>query len=358
MSQTLQPGTVLRSRYKVMELVGQGGMSAVYRAEDLRLRGRQCALKEILPEQISAGGPVIQAQEQFYREASVLARLDHPNLPKVSDYFNHKGRDYLVMDFVPGRNLKELMDEARRASQFLDEKQVLNWTLQLCDALEYLHSQEPPVLHRDIKPSNIKLTPRGTIKLVDFGLVKLLAPDDSRTVTVVQGRGTVQYTPLDQYGGDTGHTDIRSDLYSLGATLYHLLTCAQPADAKQRFLKPGSLVPPRSINPAISATTERAILQAMAMHPDERPSNMASFRSILFPTEAEKTTRTASANVMEWRQALRANRWLAAAAGGMVIMALLITLFSPQLPPTDAAASISQPRAARVATATPPMPQP
>ena len=328
-------------------------MSAVYRAEDLRLRGRQCAVKEILPEQISAGGPVIQAQEQFYREASVLASLDHANLPKVSDYFSLKGREYLVMDFVPGRNLKELLDEARRAGQFLDEKQVLNWSLQLCDALEYLHSQDPPVLHRDIKPSNIKLTPRGAIKLVDFGLVKLLAPDDSRTVTVVQGRGTVQYTPLEQYGGDTGHTDIRSDLYSLGATLYHLLTGTQPADAKQRFLKPGSLIPPRNINPAISITTERSILQALAMHPDERPKDVAAFRSILSPSEAEKAAHNVSVNVMEWRQALRSNRLLAAAAAGMAIMALIVTLFSPALPPrTEAPAS--PPQAARAATATPP----
>jgi serine/threonine protein kinase len=335
-SQTLQPGTILRSRYKVLELVGQGGMSAVYRAEDLRLRGRLCALKEILPEQISAGGPIAQAQEQFYREASILARLDHPNLPKVSDYFSHKGRDYLVMDFVPGRNLKEILDEARRAGRFLDEKQVLEWTAQLCDALEYLHGQDPPVLHRDIKPSNIKLTPRGTIKLVDFGLVKLLAPDDSRTVTVVQGRGTVQYTPLEQYGGDTGHTDIRSDLYSLGATLYHLLTGTQPADAKQRFLKPGSLIPPRTINPAISPTTERAILQAMAMHPDERPKDVATFRAILFPAEREPpSVAVIPINLTEWRRALRANAWLAAIAAGVVLAALLVTLFSPDLPPLE-----------------------
>ena len=139
----------------------------------------------------------------------------------------------------------------------------------MLDALEHLHSQDPPVLHRDIKPSNIKLTPRGAIKLVDFGLVKLLMADDSRTVTVVQGRGTVQYTPLEQYGGDTGYTDVRSDIYAIGATLYHLLTGQPPADAKQRFLKPGSLVPVRSLNPAVSATTEQAVMRCMAMHPND-----------------------------------------------------------------------------------------
>ena len=226
----LKVGTILRSRYKIIEMVGEGGMGAVYRAEDLRLEGRQCAVKEIVLEMEPTETARAQAQEQFYREASTLGRLDHPNLPKVSDYFTEGQREFLVMDFVPGRDLKALMDEARRQKKTLPEKQVLSWAAQLCDALDYLHSQNPPILHRDIKPANIKLTPSGTLKLVDFGLVKLMVPDDATTITIVQGRGTIQYTPLEQYGGDTGHTDARSDIYSLGATLYHLFTNQPPLE--------------------------------------------------------------------------------------------------------------------------------
>ncbi len=333
MNQILPVGTVLRSRYRIIELVGQGGMGAVYRAEDLRLQGRQCAIKEVLPELGLPPDLLAQMQEQFYREASVLARLDHPNLPKVSDYFSFQGREYLVMDFVPGRDLKEIVDEARRQGAFLPERRVLGWAAQLMDALEYLHGQDPPVLHRDIKPSNIKLTPRGAIKLVDFGLVKLMAPDDSRTVTVVQGRGTVQYTPLEQYGGDLGHTDVRSDIYSLGATLYHLLTGTPPADAKLRFLKPGTLVPPRSINPAISARTERAILAAMSMHPDQRPGNVAEFRALLFgTTEPRVSVGGYSSLSEEWQEAVRLNSWLIGAALGLIAVALTVTLLAPPLP--------------------------
>ena len=173
MSQTLPVGAVLRDRYVITDLVGQGGMGAIYQADDLRLRGRLCAVKEVLPELISVPGMEDQAHEQFYREASILARLDHPNLPKVSDFFQQSGREYLVMDFVPGPDLRQLIEDARRRDAFLEEGAVVGWIDQLCDALTYLHTQDPPVLHRDIKPSNIKLTPRGVVKLVDFGLVKL-----------------------------------------------------------------------------------------------------------------------------------------------------------------------------------------
>jgi serine/threonine protein kinase len=344
LNQALMPGTVLRDRYKIIELVGQGGMGAIYKAEDLRLAGRYCAIKEVRPEPTASSLTLAQARDQFYREASTLARLDHPNLPKVSDYFSEGDYDYLVMDFVPGRELKEIMDEARQQDLFLDEKEVLTWADQLCQALEYLHDQDPPVLHRDIKPSNIKLTPAGAVKLVDFGLVKLLVPDDTRTITILQGRGTVQYTPLEQYGGDTGHTDARSDIYSLGATLYHLLTGQPPPDAKQRFLEPGSLPAPHSLNPDLSPQTERALLRAMEMHPDQRPSSIAEFRAELLsqsPT-APGLLSLSTADERMWATALRENRTLITVALTLLVVALVVTLFSPPLPATPPAATPTQ----------------
>jgi len=301
-------------------------MGAVYRAEDLRLEGRICAIKEVCPNPDMSPETLAQAQEQFRREAYILARLDHPNLPKVSNTFTEGRREYLVMDFVEGQDLRQLIEEKRRKSEFLDERQVLRWANQLCDALEYLHGQVSPVLHRDIKPANIKLTPDGLIKLVDFGLVKLLATDDSQTVTVLQGRGTVAYTPLEQYGGDTGHTDARSDIYSLGATLYHLLTNRPPANAKQRFLDPGALVFPRTINPRITPATERAILQAIAMHPNERPASVSAFRDMLNASSLPPSLATLVPAQGELGEAIAHNQGLLVLAGAMFAIALLATL--------------------------------
>ncbi len=255
-------------------------MGSIYLADDLRLEGRQCALKEVEHDRSLPPDLLKQAREQFLREATVLARLDHPNLPKVSDFFSVGGRDYLVMDYVPGKDLRTLLIDARERGGFLSEREVLNWAAQLADALTYLHSQDPPIVHRDIKPSNLKLTPAGMLKLVDFGLVKILASEEV-TVTILQGRGTALYTPLEQYGGDSGHTDGRSDIYSFGATLYHLLTNQAPVEARELFLHPESLPAPRRFNPNISQRTERAILWAMNLHPDERPPDVESFRRAL-----------------------------------------------------------------------------
>ena len=276
----LKNGETLRSRYKIRERIGQGGMGSIYLAEDTRLKGRLCALKEVeyeraLPEKIRD-----EARDQFLREATVLARLDHPNLPKVSDFFSNGPRDYLVMDYIPGDDLRAVLMEARRNKTFLTEKEVLAWADQIASALSFLHSQEPPIVHRDIKPSNLKLMPHGIIKLVDFGLVKILAPEEV-TITIIQGQGTALYTPLEQYGGSDSHTDIRSDIYAFGATLYHLLTNESPVDARKRFLSPESLVPLRQLNPAVSQRTEKAVLWAMSLHPDERPHSINEFRQAL-----------------------------------------------------------------------------
>jgi serine/threonine-protein kinase len=322
----LQPGAVLRRRYRIEAPIGQGGMGSVYLAEDLRLEGRKCAVKAVRIDPTIEPALITELQHQFSREASVLARLDHPNLPKVSDYFTEDGLDYLVMDYVSGKNLKELMDEARRSGRCLTEVEVLAWARQLCDALEYMHTQDPPVLHRDIKPSNIKLAPSGLIKLVDFGLVKLLAKDTSQTVTVLQGRGTAAYTPLEQYGEDDSHTDTRSDIYALGATLYHLLTNQSPADARQRFLNPEALQPPRQVNQAISETVERALLSAIAMHPDDRPSSMAEFRDMLFTETTPLPSNGKNGAAPPLGQLIYDNRvWLVAAVGAAAI-GLLVTL--------------------------------
>jgi serine/threonine-protein kinase len=255
-------------------------MGSIYLANDNRLEGRRCAIKEVQTDSELPSDILEQSRAQFYREASVLAQLDHPTLPKVSDYFSEGDCDYLVMDYVPGDDLKSLMDQARRKGQFLQIDNVVAWGKQLAEALTYLHNQDPPIIHRDIKPSNLKLTPQGMIKLVDFGLVKQLVPDEL-TITIIQGRGTALYTPLEQYGGDTGHTDIRSDIYAFGATFYHLLTNTPPIEAKQRFLIPESFRPPREINPSIPRDLERVILNAMALHPDERPGDVLALQDLL-----------------------------------------------------------------------------
>jgi len=342
MRQGLEAGTLLRDRYEILGLIGQGGMGAVYKAADRRLPGRLCALKEIWPPPGISAKALSQAREQFLREASTLARLDQANLPKVSDYFTMPpsstsdrgsddpnllaiGRDYLVMDYVPGLDLHQVIQEAHRDGQFLAERQVVDWMAQLCDALSYLHSQDPPVFHRDVKPGNVKLTPDGRIKLVDFGLVKPLDPEDPNTLTGLRGIGSLPYTPIEQSAGELGHTDARSDIYALGATLYHLLTGHPPASAQDRFVDPASLVPPRQVNPAISPGVERAVLAALALHPRERPESVAAWRRMLLG-DAVTIPVTVHPQAISWGQALRANWWLALVALAAVATAVFLTL--------------------------------
>lgn len=320
-------GTVWHERYRVKQVIGHGGYGSIYLAEDLRLEGRLCAVKHVrydsaFPEEI-----LKESREQFLREATVLARLDHPNLPKVSDFFSIEEDDFLVMDFVPGDDLRAALAKAESANRFLSEEEVIGWAIQIGDALSYLHNQTPTILHRDIKPSNLKVTPSGIIKLVDFGLVKLLAPGEV-TITIMQGQGTALYTPLEQYGGDTSHTDARSDIYAFGCTLYHLLTNKPPVNVRDRFLNPGSLASPRAINPAISPRVEEAILWAMELHPDDRPNNVTTFIKALTGETTGNLRRFGSSYsysgfpVKLGKTELR----LSLIAGGLVFLSLLMTL--------------------------------
>lgn len=327
----LPPGTELRARYRIEALVGQGGMGAVYRAQDLRLAGRRCAVKEIVlipPAGTDADVPQ-QTFAQFHQEASILARLDHPNLPKVSDVFSLPQREYLVMDFVAGSNLSELLAQSAEPSRHgFPEDRVLAWSHQILDALAYLHDQSPPILHRDIKPANLILTSQGVVKLVDFGLVKLMQPNDPQTITVVQGRGTLAYTPIEQYGGENDFTSEASDIYSLGATLYHLLAGHVPADARTRFLQSGHLDELRKPGRRISRQTEAAIFHALALHPEQRPPSVAAFRlELLGPRSSPGAVPHGwSAPAPSWREALIAHRLLLGLALLLTMLALGMSL--------------------------------
>jgi serine/threonine protein kinase len=232
------------------------------------------------------------------------------------------------MDYIPGKDLRTLMMDAKKNESFLPEEDILRWASQLIDALGYLHSQTPPLVHRDVKPSNLKITPNGFLKLVDFGLVKALVPDEM-TITVIQGRGTALYTPLEQYGGDGVHTDIRSDIYAFGCTLYHLLTNTPPVDARQRFLHPDSLPPPRKINPAVSVRTERAILWAMELHPNDRPPTVEELGQVLLGTREFAARKPAPIQPRSlFRQVIRKNpeRILFWVSAGLIVISLIASL--------------------------------
>ncbi len=270
----LTAGTLLQSRYRVVALLGQGGMGAVYRAWDTSINV-PVALKEMQPQPGLEPHLLAQLRQQFRQEAMVLARLDHPHLVRVTHFFEEEGNSYLVMNFLEGENLATKI--TREGAQ--SESQVLAWADQLLDALIYCHSQG--VIHRDIKPQNVIICPDGRAVLVDFGLVKLWNSNDPQTRTAMRGLGTPEYAPPEQYSTRGQHTDARSDLYSLGATLYHALTGQAPLSATDRMAMPGDFLPPRRIVPGLKATTETAILKAMELPLDRRFGSAAELRAAL-----------------------------------------------------------------------------
>jgi serine/threonine protein kinase len=260
----LHSGQVLQDRYRIDVLLGQGGMGAVYRATDLRFHAA-VAIKENL--EVSP-----EAQKQFAREAGLLHQLRHPNLPHVTDYFFLAGQgQYLVMDFIEGQDLGQVL--AHQGA--IPEAQALAWMRQVLEALDYLHSRN--VIHRDVKPANVKITPQGQVFLVDFGLAKVYDPVQKTTMGA--RAVTPGYAPPEQYG--MGRTDARSDLYSVGATLYALLTGQTPPDALEYVTGQAHLVPPRQLNSRISSSVETTVLRAMQTRPADRFQTVAEFRAAL-----------------------------------------------------------------------------
>ncbi len=287
----LNESDVVLGRYRIEARLGEGGMGAVYRAFDT-LHDQPCALKEFrlghLPSEAdarpedgtrlqgSSKAPAVtreKAAEQFRREARLLARLDHPNLPRVTDYLSLGDDHYLVMTLVEGRDLAAVL--AAAPGRPLAEAQALAWIDQVLDALAYCHSQG--VIHRDVKPANMVVTPEGKVYLVDFGIAK---PDDPSGQTTVGARATTPgYSPPEQYGG-RGCTDARSDVYAVGATLYALLTGHEPIEAIDR-LQGRELPRPCTLAPDVSPSVDAAVMRALALKPADRFQSAGELRAAL-----------------------------------------------------------------------------
>lgn len=273
-------------QYRIMRVIGYGKFGAVYQAQTLEEPAVTVALKETLhPESTSI----------FKREFEVLRQVQHPNLPRYYDAFVEQQRGYLVMELVPGQSLHDVLhkqstlNEGRKES--LPESLVIGcYAMQLCAALRHLHEQEPPILHRDIKPANIRITPDGLVKLVDFGLVKHAG---KKTSLDIRGIGTAPYAPPEQYSSSGDHTDQRSDIYSMSATLYHLLTGVAPPSASDRLSRSSdSLLPALHYVPDLSPHISDALLIGMNLLKRDRYEDISSFKRALLADESINLART------------------------------------------------------------------
>jgi serine/threonine protein kinase len=269
----IESGTLLQNRYRVVKQIGQGGMGAVYIATDERFSST------VAVKQTFFNDPALR--RAFEREAHLLNHLRHTALPKVSDHFMEAEGQFLIMEFIEGSDLSDLLKERNGAFPVAD---VLNWADALLDALDYLHTHDPPVVHRDIKPQNVKLTPRGQIVLLDFGLAKGTSTETRADLTASVFGYSRNYAPLEQIQG-TG-TDARSDLYSLAATLYHMLTGAAPVDALTRAGaiingQPDPLRPAHLAHAQVPAAVGEILRRAMSQNAAHRQPTAAELRAAL-----------------------------------------------------------------------------
>ncbi len=274
---SLSLGIVLQTRYRILRSLGSGGMGDVYLAEDTRLIGRFCAIKGMSP---AALPPADRnwAITAFRQEAQMLATLRHRGLTQVADFFAEGGSWYLVMEYVEGLTLEDRLQQAPGSR--LPVQEALSIIYQLCDVLDFLHRQNPPVVFRDLKPSNVMLTPHGEVKLIDFGIARFFKPGKAQDTVNL---GTPGYAAPEQHG-QGGQTDARSDVYSLGVLLHQILTGHDPTTTI--FSLPSA----RSLNPAIPAAGEAVIVRATQMNPAFRFQNVQEFRQALFLATPTPTT--------------------------------------------------------------------
>jgi predicted Ser/Thr protein kinase len=271
----LAPGTIIRNNYRIEELIGSGGYANVYRATELTF-GYERAIKEVLD-------PDPGVRMQFQLEARLLIDTKHPNIPRGYYLLDDKGRMYLIMEYVHGKDLEEILNDSLKSRrQPLDEKQVLQWAIAICDALTEMHSLKTPIIHRDIKPANIKITPDGRPVLIDFGLAKLHKPSKN-TQAAAQGVSP-GFAPPEQYMAK-GKTDARTDVYGLGATIYACLTGRDAPEAPARLLaqtgatgQGADLKPIRFYNPQVSEVTERVVKKALELSPQQRQQSAADLQ--------------------------------------------------------------------------------
>ncbi len=272
----LEPGSLLNDRYRIEEVIAKGGMGAIYRAFDVTLNIPVAVKENFLTSE--------QFARQFRREASLLAGMRHPNLPRVTDHFSLEGvGQYLVMDYIDGDDLRQML--ADRGP--LPEAEVLRIGAAVCDALEYLHTRKPAIVHRDVKPGNVKVSTSGVVYLVDFGLAKI-AEGGQATTTGAQAL-TPGYAPPEQYGEGT---ESRSDIYALGATLYAALTGKIPEDGLARAMGSAQLTPIRKHAPTVSERAARVIEKAMEVQPAARYQSAAEFMAELSGPAAVKEDAT------------------------------------------------------------------
>lgn len=320
--------SVLRNRYRILEKRAQGGMAAVYRAADIHLAGKMWAIKEMSDAAITNPLDRQRAVAAFQQEAQMLASLSHINLPNVTDYFSEDGREYLVMEYVEGQTLDEMLTAC--GNRPFSEEQVLGWAFQLCDVLEYLHHQG--IIFRDLKPSNIMIDRNGSVRLIDFGIARVFKVGKASDTTAF---GTPGYAPPELYSGS--QSDVRSDIYSLGATLHTLLTGFDPNQT------PLQLPPVRQINPVVSQDTERALTKALAYNADQRWPNVSAMRTALMASPAAKSFASGANQAQSQRSkpittrlllamSTMTNQQLAIMVIGLVfIFGVLTALFGPFL---------------------------